>query len=131
VQTYVGEMGFDHLACLPYGLGEIDARCPSTDWEGERVEGCCMPNGVCGNFDAKLGCHGAAQKLWPKAFYCDERADPDAPATFTCDGPVACTSDSDCCRVPPDLGSTCVEYPDECRDKPDTCGTDGFCHSNN
>jgi hypothetical protein len=103
--------------CLElHAPGEIDARCPDTDWNGERVEGCCQPDGTCGHFDAKLGCHDHAHYYWQKEFYCDERAIPDPPAVFNCGLPDdACTSDEDCCHTENNQGSC----------------PDGFCAYNN
>lgn len=94
----------DHVECYERTApGEADPRCPDSEYGGERVEGCCRPDGVCGQLDPVLGCHLGAQVEWPYwperlQFFCDERAQPDPPDFYVCaheDEP--CAADLDCC----------------------------------
>lgn len=97
--------------CAPMHFpGELDDRCPDTTWrassdtvddESTVVKGCCLPSGLCGHFDARLGCHTFATNDWRKTFYCDDRAAPNPPAYFQCSSPGdACMADDDCCDDP-------------------------------
>jgi hypothetical protein len=45
--------------------------------------------------DDALGCHMEAQLFWKVTFYCDDRAQPNPPASFECGD--RCSTDADCC----------------------------------
>jgi hypothetical protein len=110
---YAAEEGTDHMLCEPmHAPGELDARCPDTTFRGAEVEGCCMPDGVCGHSDPVLGCHDLAQVDWawspPLEFYCDDRAVPEPPSFFECSY-AACETALDCCADPTLGNASCVE----------------------
>ena len=108
--------GVEQVVCTERAApGEVDARCPDSEYGGERVEGCCRPDGVCGQLDPVLGCHLGAQSEWPYwperlQFFCDERAKPDPPDFYQCvheDEP--CVEDLDCCAHYNYGNASCME----------------------
>jgi hypothetical protein len=92
------------LCCALAACGDDDDR-----------DGCCRPDGVCGQLDPVLGCHLGAQSEWPYwperlQFFCDERAKPDPPDFYQCaheDEP--CVEDLDCCAHYNYGNASCIE----------------------
>lgn len=116
VQHVVDGPSGEHVQCDERAApGDVDARCPDSEYSGERVEGCCRPDGVCGQLDPVLGCHLGAQSEWPYwperlQFFCDERAKPDPPDFYQCvheDEP--CVEDLDCCAHYNYGNASCME----------------------
>ena len=110
---YAAEEGTDHMLCeAMHAPGALDARCPDTTFRGAEVEGCCMPDGVCGHLDPTLGCHDLAHADWawspPLEFYCDDRAVPEPPTYFECSY-AECETALDCCADPTFGNASCIE----------------------
>jgi len=110
---YLTGVHFYGAECVGLHLpGELDPSCPdSTNWRGERVQGCCRPDGKCGLVDPLLGCHGLMWEVHPRHWYCDERTDPNPPAFYDCIRVYesGCSTDDDCCVLPTYGQAPCEE----------------------